>query len=110
MTWYAKFRIKEGFQGVLYRVEDGRRIPLCPDSSGLFTVSFNVPFYVVEDNGDSISVDLCECKRVVDFKRWHPWIVPFNCDVYCLTVLIAKRSPIFEDIVNEVYEGVEPCL
>jgi len=110
MTYYARFRIREGFRGVLYRVEDGRRIPLCPDSSGMFYVPFNMEFYLVEDLGESIEVELCKCLWVVDFKRWHPWIIPFNCDVRCSTVLIAKRSPMFEDIVNEVYRGVEPCL
>jgi len=110
MTYYARFKVKEGFSGVLYRVEEGRRIPLCPDSTGLFVVPFNVQFYVVEDLGESVSVDLCECVRIVDFRRWHPWIIPYNCDVKCSTVLIARRSPLFERIINEIYSGVEPCL
>jgi len=107
---YARFRVREGFRGVLYRVEEGRRVPICPDSSGLFQVPFNAPFYFVEDLEDSIEVELCKCEKIVDFRRWHPWIVPFNCDVRCSLVLVARRSPLFDEIVEEVYRGVEPCL
>jgi len=111
MTYYAKFRLKEGFQGVLYRVEEGRRIPLCPDSSGLFVVPFNTEFYLVDDRGGYVSVDKCICKRVVDFRGWHPWIKGFNCDVVCSNVLILGGGWfLFEDIVKMIYEGVEPCL
>jgi len=107
---YARFKVKSGFQGVLYRVEDGRRIPLCPDYNGLFYVPFGAPFYFVEDLGESIEVEICECRKLVDFRGLHPWIIPFNCNVKCDLVLIARRSPLFERIINEIYSGVEPCL